>query len=124
MNSMYQESYVEPILGERATKADIQNKLIQLRSSNILMGTNPNDYNSIFMEDYVVFARTQINRGMDAFKRSPPAYDLKATHYKIGLDKTTYESSHKADYDWKDPDIANGQNTALAKDLRGKPVVF
>lgn len=76
MNSMYQESYIKPPPGERSTKNDIQNKLIQLRSSNILMGTNNQDYNSIFMEDYVpVWADLdqQRNRGFQqstAFLRS------------------------------------------------------
>lgn len=51
---MYDESYIKPeAVGERHTKNDIQKQLIQLRSSNILMGTQGQDYNSMFMEDYV-----------------------------------------------------------------------
>jgi hypothetical protein len=54
MNSMYSESYIKPEgAGDRRTKNDIQEQLIQLRSSNILMGNQQQDYNSIFMEDYV-----------------------------------------------------------------------
>lgn len=55
MKSMYNESFIKPeSLGERHTKNDIQKQLIQLRSSNILMGTQGQDYNSMFMEDYVL----------------------------------------------------------------------
>lgn len=51
---MYDESYIKPAtVGDRHTKNDIQKQLIQLRSSNILMGTQQQDYNSIFMEDFV-----------------------------------------------------------------------
>ncbi len=55
MTTMYDESYKgHPVAGlDRHTKNDIQKQLIQLRSSNILMGTNQQDYNSIFMEDFV-----------------------------------------------------------------------
>lgn len=54
MKTMYDESFIKPeSVGERHTKQDIQKQLAQLRSSNILMGSNGQDYNSIFMEDYV-----------------------------------------------------------------------
>lgn len=55
MNSMYAESYIKPEGGneDRRSKNDIQQQLIQLRSSNILMGNQQQDYNSIFMEDFV-----------------------------------------------------------------------
>ena len=54
MTTMYDESFIKPeSLGDRHTKNDIHKQLIQLRSSNILMGTKNQDYNSMFMEDYV-----------------------------------------------------------------------
>ena len=56
MKTMYDESYVKPgAVAERHTKNDIQKQLIQLRSSNILMGTQGQDYNTMFMEDYVIW---------------------------------------------------------------------
>lgn len=56
MKTMYNESFLKPnAVGERHTKHDIQKQLIQLRSSNILMGSQGQDYNSMFMEDYVTF---------------------------------------------------------------------
>ena len=115
MKSMYKESYPTPEADgqPRHTKNDIQKQLIQLRSSNILMGNNNPDYTSIFMEDYY-------NKGVQAYQKTPPPYDLKATHYKIGDSAPVYQSSHRVDFDWKDPEIAGDQNKALAKDLRGK----
>lgn len=58
MTSMYNESYIKPDLDpkDRHTKNDIQKQLLQLRSSNILMGTQGQDYNSMFMNDFVVLA--------------------------------------------------------------------
>ena len=55
MTSMYDESYIKPNLDpkDRHTKNDIQKQLLQLRSSNILMGTQGQDYNSMFMNDFV-----------------------------------------------------------------------
>lgn len=54
MKTMYDESYIKPQnTGDRHSKNDIQQQLIQLRSSNILMGSQQQDYNSMFMEDYV-----------------------------------------------------------------------
>ena len=56
MKTMYDESFIKPEMdGNRHTKNDIQKQLIQLRSSNILMGTQNQDYNSMFMEDYVAW---------------------------------------------------------------------
>lgn len=54
MTTMYNESFEKPPnMGDRHTKNDIQKQLIQLRSSNILMGSQGQDYNSMFMQDYV-----------------------------------------------------------------------
>lgn len=59
------------------------------------------------------------NKGTQAYKKVPPPYDLKATHYQIGTDKPVYDSTHKVDFDWKDPEINNKANQDLLKDLRG-----
>lgn len=55
MDSMYTESYPRPDMEQvgRHTKNDIQKQLLQLRSSNILMGSQGQDYNSMFMNDFV-----------------------------------------------------------------------
>lgn len=55
MTSMYTESFLKPE-GDptgRHTKSDIQKQLLQLRSSNILMGRDNPDYTSIFAQDFV-----------------------------------------------------------------------
>lgn len=112
---MYEESYPRPPLEmkDRHTKNDIQKQLLQLRSSNILMGSEGQDYNSIHMEDYLRW-------GTQGAEKAKPSYDLKATHYKIGTDTPVYDSSARADFYWKDPEIGNGQNKELMKDLRCK----
>lgn len=60
------------------------------------------------------------NKGTQAYRKVPPPYDLKATHYKIGDDKPVYETTQKTDFEWKDPDANQGQNKGLMKDLRGR----
>lgn len=118
-NSMYDESYQPPVNdGNGLAKDHIQKQLTQLRSSNILMGTDPNQYKSIFMEDYVSSESLQERKQGLSYNKAKPSYDLKATHYKIGNDKPEYNSTHKSEFGWKDPVINNAQVQALTKDLR------
>jgi hypothetical protein len=54
MTTMYDESFSKaPNMADRHTKNDVQKYLIQLRSSNILMGSQGQDYATMFMQDYV-----------------------------------------------------------------------
>lgn len=50
--------------------------------------------------------------------KAKAAYDLKATHYKLGNDQIPLSTSHKHDFDWKDPVIGDAQTKELMKDLR------
>jgi hypothetical protein len=54
----------------------------------------------------------------EAHGKAKPAYDLKATHYKIGTDKVPLHTTHKTDFNWKDPVIGDPQSKERVKDLR------
>lgn len=110
---MYDEDYKEKPFDTLNSREEAKKALIQLRSSNILIGSNPNDYTTVHNENYI---RHPL---VPQHEQIGPGFDLKATNLNFGKDSIDYLSSKQDDYGWKQPDFQD-QNKAkdLAKDLR------
>lgn len=111
--SMYEEDYPPKQIDNQGVREEAKRALIQLRSSNILLGNSSPDYQTLHTETYVPLPLAKDD------KQLGPGFDLKATNMNFGTDSVNYLSSKQDDFGWKQPSLSDkNQAKDLARDLR------
>lgn len=96
---MYDEEYPAKTIDNQGVREEAKRALIQLRSSNILLGTNQPDYQTLHTQTYVPLPLIKED------KQVGPGFDLKATNLNLGNDPIDYLSSKQGDFGWKQPSL-------------------